>query len=103
MVLFKNVKLTAEYFLKKTDGILQTFRIPDFVGFQSPIGNIGKIENEGFELELGYGKSINGWNFDFSGNISYNDNIVTFYCTGSGFQSGAIFFHRKDLRLPVLL
>jgi TonB-linked SusC/RagA family outer membrane protein len=107
MVLFKNVKLTAEYFLKKTDGILQTFRIPDFVGFQSPIGNIGKIENEGFELELGYSKSVNDWNFDFSGNISYNDNIVTFIAPDRDFNPGQFFspqgleITRTSVGLPV--
>ena len=91
-VFFKNIKASIEYFVKKTDGILQSFKIPDFIGFQSPIANIGKVDNKGVEVELGYGKKIGrDIDFDISGNVSYVDNVVTYIAPDRDFNPGQFF------------
>ena len=74
---FKKLSVTAEYFLKETDGMLLGITVPAFVGNAGPVGNIASLENQGFELELGYDNKIGDFNFDIGGNISYVENTIT--------------------------
>ena len=45
---------TADYYKKKTNGMLMEMNIPFYVGEAKPIGNVGKMENSGIELEAAY-------------------------------------------------
>ena len=40
---------TADYYKKKTNGMLMEMNIPFYVGEAKPIGNVGKMENSGIE------------------------------------------------------
>ena len=73
---FKRVSVTFDYFNKNTTGMLLQIEVPGYVGNVGPIGNIAELENKGYELELGYGNTVAGINFDFAGNISYVENKI---------------------------
>ena len=65
---------TADYYKKKTNGMLMEMNIPFYVGEAKPIGNVGKMENSGIELEAAYKFRVSDWNFRVSANASYLKN-----------------------------
>ena len=77
-VLFNNLNLTAEYYHKLTDGILQETPIPPSVGsIENPVANIASVLNEGFEFSADYsGKLSKNWGFSVGGNFSTTRNKV---------------------------
>ncbi|MBO9672832.1 MAG: TonB-dependent receptor [Sphingobacteriaceae bacterium] len=84
--LFTNFTLSAEYFKKKTVGVLQTPDIPLYVGAAGgPTQNVGDMQNTGFEFELGYRKKIGDFNLGVNGNISFLKNKVTKLLPGKTF------------------
>ena len=94
--LFDNLRLTFDWYQKKTIGILQEVVLPAYVGSSgNPFGNVADMKNSGIELELSYKKQINDLNFGISGNFSTLKNEVTFLGNGidfittqtAGFQS----------------
>ncbi|BEV02947.1 TonB-dependent receptor [Chryseobacterium gambrini] len=89
-----NFNLTVDYYKKKTSDILRKIFIPGYVGVtNAPTANIGDMENEGVELELGYKKNWSDWGVSVNGNFAYLKNTVTRlergrdYIDGPGFQS----------------
>lgn len=84
--LFTDFTLSAEYFKKKTVGVLQTPDIPLYVGAAGgPTQNVGDMQNTGFEFELGYRKKIGEFNLGVNGNISFLKNKVTKLLPGKTF------------------
>lgn len=69
---------TADYYKKKTNGMLMTMPIPSYVGETKPIGNVGDMENSGFEFELGYKWNIADAKFAIKGNATYLHNELTY-------------------------
>lgn len=69
---------TADYYKKKTNGMLMTMPIPSYVGETKPIGNVGDMENSGFEFELGYKWNIGDAKFAVKGNATYLHNELTY-------------------------
>lgn len=65
---------SADYYIKKTNGMLMTMAIPSYVGETKPIGNVGKMENSGVEFELGYKFRVSDAQFSIRGNASYLKN-----------------------------
>lgn len=89
-----NFNLTVDYYKKKTSDILRKIFIPGYVGVtNAPTANIGDMENEGVEVELGYKKNWSDWGVSVNGNFAYLKNTVTRlergrdYIDGPGFQS----------------
>lgn len=89
-----NFNLTVDYYKKKTSDILRQIYIPGYVGVTvAPTANIGDMENEGVEIELGYKKNWTDWGVSVNGNFAYLKNTVTKleqgrdYIDGPGFQS----------------
>jgi TonB-linked SusC/RagA family outer membrane protein len=77
MRIFNDFTLTVDWYKKVTDNLLRQQRIPDYLGtISDPYVNIGKMENTGFELELGYSKKIGEVNLSVSGNATYLKNEV---------------------------
>lgn len=68
---------TADYYIKKTNGMLITMPIPSYVGETKPIGNVGDMENSGWEFELGYKWQIADAKFSVKGNATYLKNELT--------------------------
>jgi TonB-linked SusC/RagA family outer membrane protein len=66
------ITLTAEYYRRTTDGILQSSQLAASVGNQNqPVLNIATVRNSGIELQAGYnGKIGNDFQFNISGNLT---------------------------------
>ena len=73
---FFNNALTfsADYYIKKTNGMIISMPIPSYVGETKPLGNVGDMENSGFELELGYKWNVADARFAVKGNATYLKN-----------------------------
>lgn len=70
------IVLGADYYIKTTDDLLSTVRLPSSFGYTTTIDNVGSIENKGVELSL-FAQVLNSdfrWSVD--GNISFNRNRV---------------------------
>ena len=78
---------TADYYKKKTNGMLMEMNIPFYVGEAKPIGNVGKMENSGIELEAAYKFRVSDWNFRVSANASYLKNKLIEYGNESGWEN----------------
>ncbi|ASB50624.1 SusC/RagA family TonB-linked outer membrane protein [Alkalitalea saponilacus] len=63
-----------DYYKKTTTGMLMHIPIPAYVGKGSPWGNVGDMENSGFEFELGYRGRTGDFRYSISGNASYLEN-----------------------------
>lgn len=77
--------LSMDYFSKKTNGMLMTMNIPSYVGEAKPIGNVGDMENTGFEVELGYKWRISDFRLNVKANASYLHNELLEYGNDTGY------------------
>lgn len=83
-----SLTLTADYYIKKTNGMLKEMNIPSYVGESKPIGNVGDMKNSGLEFELGYKWSAdNGLQMGVKGNVTYLKNELVKLGTASGFET----------------
>ncbi|KOS05992.1 TonB-dependent receptor [Flavobacterium akiainvivens] len=88
-LLFGNLNVTFDWYKKETSGILQTLRLPAYVGATGePYANIASMQNTGLELELAYRKSFGDFNMSINGNISTVKNKVTSLVPTVDFLSG---------------
>ncbi|MEJ7684544.1 MAG: TonB-dependent receptor [Segetibacter sp.] len=67
---------TAEYYNRITSNMLLSIQLPAISGFTSTLGNVGKVQNKGFEFAAGYRTKFNAVNFWSNFNISFNRNKV---------------------------
>ncbi len=102
------ITLTADYFNKKTNGMIITMPIPSYVGETKPVGNVGDMENKGIELELGYRGRIGDFSYNLKANASYIKNTVKnlgnsegwMQIDGTSVQSIADFYARAENGMP---
>lgn len=75
---FFNNKLTGalNYYHNQTEELLITKVLPPSAGLTSPILNVGKIRNTGFELELNWGDTIKDFDYNIGFNLSTTKNKV---------------------------
>ena len=73
-----------DWYKKVTDGMLQTQPIVTYVGEAKPIGNIGEMENKGWEFDASYRWKVKQANFRVALNASYLQNKLVNYGTESG-------------------
>lgn len=66
-----SLQFTADYFYKKTVGMLQVMPVPTYLGESKPYGNVGTMSNTGVELDLSYRYSIGDFNFSVGANAAY--------------------------------
>ncbi len=77
MSAFNNkLTFTAEYYNRITSNMLLSIQLPAISGFTSTLGNVGKVQNKGFEFAVGYKTKINAIGFWSNFNISFNRNKV---------------------------
>jgi TonB-linked SusC/RagA family outer membrane protein len=78
--LFKN-KLTAsfDYFNKMTNGIYLFQVVPGTAGIGSSLQNVGKVQNQGWEINLGYHARTGAVTHNITANLSDNLNKVIKY------------------------
>lgn len=64
------LNFSADYFYKITDDMILMIDIPDYVGYDNPNQNTGKMQTTGFELELGWKDSVGDFFYGISANLS---------------------------------
>ena len=64
------LRLTADYYKKTTKDMLLALEIPDFVGFDNPQKNTGRMYTNGYEIEIGWNNQIRDWNYGLSLNFA---------------------------------
>ncbi len=67
------LNFSVDFYYKKTTDLLMEFELPIESGFGSTIGNIGSIENKGFELALG-GHVVDNAKFKWYSDVNYSVN-----------------------------
>ena len=90
--LFNNqFTLTAEYFQRKVDDLLLRVPLAPSMGFSVDyLGNVGKMENSGFEFQAGYNKASGDFMFNLTANVGTVRNEVTdLYVPGSTIFAGS--------------
>ena len=77
ILLDNKMTITAEYYNRLTDGILQTINIPMVVGaLNDPVVNLAKVENSGLEFQVGYNDRFGELGFNGSFNLTTVKNEV---------------------------
>ena len=71
-----SLRLSLDYYVKKTKDWLVTAPVPLLVGNSAPVINGGSVRNSGFEAELSYKKRFRKLYFNVSLNGAYNQNEV---------------------------
>ncbi len=64
------LRLTAEYYWKKTKDMLLTTQIPLSMGYDPPSTNLGEMSTKGFDIELGWNDRKGDWSYGASINLS---------------------------------
>lgn len=70
------LSLTADYFIKRTNGMITQLPVPDYVGAAPPRANVGSIDNRGIEIAVTYRNNIGKLNYDLSANFTKINNKV---------------------------
>jgi TonB-linked SusC/RagA family outer membrane protein len=75
---------TVEYYITKTNGLLQSVTLPPTSGVGSYTANVGNTQNKGIEFALQGTilKTQSGWTWDMGVNMSFNRNKVTQLASG---------------------
>lgn len=80
-LLDRRLTFTGEYFIHNTDDILLNIPLPDVIGVGTgyPPQNAGKVQNKGWELQVGWRDRISDFSYGVRGNLSDVRNKVTDY------------------------
>ena len=74
-----SLTISADYFRENRRDILLTNQsLPNVLGIGLPPENIGKVRNQGGEVEIGYTNRYRKFNYYVKGNVSYARNKVIF-------------------------
>ena len=71
------VTFTADWYDKRTSGMLMDMQVPGYAGDSAPVGNVGTMSNSGVELDLGYRDHYGDFSWSISANASYVTNVLT--------------------------
>lgn len=73
----EKLSLTADYFNRKTTGILTPVIIPSQIGdLTGPERNLYSMKNYGYEVNIDYQNTIGQLSYNLAGNVSYTQNKV---------------------------
>lgn len=64
------LRFTADYYNKQTKDMLLALEIPDYIGFDNPQRNSGKMYTNGYDLELAWNDQIGDLTYGISVNFS---------------------------------
>lgn len=72
------LNLQLDFFKERREGIfIRRGNVPSYVGLQSaPFGNLGIIDNKGFDASLTWNKQFNDMFVQLRGNVTYNRNKI---------------------------
>ncbi|MGI6232545.1 MAG: SusC/RagA family TonB-linked outer membrane protein [Prevotella sp.] len=83
---FRNaLTFSVDVYKKKTNGMIISMPIPNYVGATAPLGNVGDMTNEGVEMETSYKWRIADAQFHVKGNLSYLKNRLDNLGNSTGF------------------
>ena len=71
-----SLTFTFDWFDKRTNGMLMTEPLPQYIGNSRPYGNVGNMKNSGVEMDICYRYSRNAFSFDIGANATYVKNRV---------------------------
>lgn len=103
--LFDN-KLTAaiNYYINETNDLLISKQIPPSVAYNTPVLNVGKMRNQGFELELNWSDKVKDFDYSAGFNLSTTKNKVvkladegqTLYAAGLVYGTDHVVAHAEQ-------
>lgn len=72
------LNLQLDFFKERREGIfLQRGAVPAYLGLQSlPLGNLGIIDNKGFDANITYNQQFNQLRLQLVGNVTFNRNLI---------------------------
>ncbi|MBB4108192.1 TonB-dependent receptor [Pedobacter zeae] len=70
LTLFNSLTITADYYRRRTSDILLPLDIPLIGGLGKPFQNAGVVDNNGWELGMGYKGKIKEFNYQVNVNVS---------------------------------
>ncbi len=70
VLLDNRLRVSADYYQKKTKDMLLELEIPDYIGFDNPEQNTGIMDTKGWELELAWNDRIGDFSYSLSANVS---------------------------------
>ena len=75
------IQFSAEYFYNLRSNILwyRNASVPASTGLTLPRENIGKVVNQGYEIQLGYTNKLGDFSYEISGNMSFAENKIKFW------------------------
>ena len=91
-------RASFEYFENETRDMLLGVPIPPSLGYdQSPLANVGSVENSGVEITMDYGQNNGDLSWAIGGNIAFVNNELTSLGSGNtlegpGFEGNPISF-----------
>lgn len=72
-----SLTFSFDWYKKKTSGMIIEMPIPNYVGADAPLGNVGDMENTGVEIEIGYKWKAGPVSMHAKGNASFLKNTLT--------------------------
>lgn len=81
------LSFSADWFNKKTSGMLMQMSLPAYIGDTPPIGNVGDMKNTGIEFDASYSFNVNDFSFRVGANASYIKNKLVKLGTINGWQN----------------
>lgn len=75
-VLDDRLQLEADWYRRVANGVLFAAPIPDYIGANAPVRNIGSILNRGVDLELSWRDRAGAFNYSLGTNMSFVYNEV---------------------------
>ncbi|WP_051253975.1 SusC/RagA family TonB-linked outer membrane protein [Arenibacter latericius] len=72
--LLRKIDITIDLYKKLTQGIIMEVPAPNEFALGKFFDNVGKLDNKGVELNVNYRDQFGDFDFQFGGNIAYNEN-----------------------------
>lgn len=76
-----------DWYTKRTNGMLMTMSLPQYIGDARPMGNVGDMQNSGLEFDVNYKFKINDATFSIGGNATYLKNKLIKLGNDKGWQN----------------
>ncbi|MDD2289002.1 MAG: TonB-dependent receptor [Bacteroidales bacterium] len=78
---------SVDWYKKKTTGMLMDIPVPAYSGDSAPTGNVGIMENSGWEFDLRYRFSLGDAHFNIGANATYLNNLLVELGNENGWQN----------------
>ena len=79
-MLRQQLSFTGDFFIEQRYDILSTRNtLPDIADISLPLLNLGKVNNRGYELSLGWkSKPVNNFSYNLTANLSFSRNKIIY-------------------------